>query len=713
MKQVVQDPAAGEVVVPAGSPPALRAGAILVRTVCSAISPGTERSAVALSRSSYLTIARARPDLVRRVLETVKREGIVAAYRKVQSRLGAMTALGYSSAGVVEAVGPGAEGRFRVGDRGACAGAGHASHAEVVCVPANLAVVLPPSIPMDAAAFTTLGAIALHAVRQAEPTLGERFAVLGLGIVGQLCAQILRAHGARVAAFDLRPEPVALARDLGAEVAFAGDADEQVHSALAFSNGMGVDGVLVAAGSADDTPMVAAAGMCRDRGRVVAVGLVPFGLPREIAYAKELDLRISRSYGPGRYDRPFEEEGVDYPVGYVRWTETRNMEAFVQLLASGRVEIAPLVTQRFPVEEAVRAYELLSSGEGPRPIGIVLEYPGASAAPPAREPAARAPAPKKAGSLGIAFVGAGGFARAVLLPKLKGRGDVSLVRVVTEHGLSAEDARRSFGFERCGTDPDEALRDGSVDLVCIATRHDAHADLAARALRAGKHVFVEKPLAVTEDQLRAVEEAAVSSGRVLLVGFNRRFSPMAREVRDALAGRGPALLTVRVNAGPLGAGHWLNDPRVGGGRLVGEACHFFDLLSFLAGDPGIVDVTARSAGRSQGPPEDFAVQLGFADGSAGQILYTSRGNPSLPKERLEAHAGGASAVLDDFRSLEIHTGRRVRRSGRGGKGHAEEMDALLRAVRSGGPSPIPLRTLLEVTRATFRAQAALAAAPQS
>jgi predicted dehydrogenase/threonine dehydrogenase-like Zn-dependent dehydrogenase len=709
MKQVVQDPSAREVVVLDVPPPALRPGTILVRNVCSAISPGTERSAVALSRSSYLQIARARPDLVRRMLETVRREGVVAAYRKAQARLGALQPLGYSSAGVVEAVGSGAEGLFRVGDRVACAGAGHASHAELVCVPTNLATVLPPSVPMDAAAFTTLGAIALHAVRQAEPTLGERFAVLGLGVVGQLAVQILRAHGARVAAFDLRREPVDLARELGADAAFAGDADEQVAAALAFTGGVGVDGVLVTAGSADDGPMVAAAAMARDRGRVVAVGLVPFGLPREIAYAKELDLRISRSYGPGRYDRAFEEDGVEYPVGYVRWTETGNMEAFVDLLASGRVEVARLVTRRFPVEEAHRAYEMLAAKDAPQPVGILLDYPEAARAGSATGPRTGGSAPKKAGAIGIAFVGAGGFAKSVLLPQLKGRDGVSLRRVVTEHGVTAEDARRSFGFAAAGTDAGEALGDGSTDLVCIATRHDAHADLVVRALRAGKHVFVEKPLALDEAQLAAIEEAAASSSRILLVGFNRRFSPMAVAVRDALRDRGPALFTYRVNAGALAAGHWLNDRRVGGGRLIGEGCHFVDLLSFLAGDCGIASVEAHAAGRSATPPESFAVQLSFSDGSAGQILYTASGSSSLSKERLEAHAGGVSAVLDDFRSLEIHSGRNVRRVSRGGKGHGEEMDALLRAVRAGGPSPIALATLLDVTRATFRAQAALSA----
>lgn len=720
MKQLVQDPRAGTIEVVELPEPPIRPASLLVRNACSAVSPGTERAVVSAARSSYIRTARERPDLVRRVLETVRREGVLAAYRKVQAKLSEPRALGYACAGTVIAVGPGAGHPFRAGDRVACSGAGYASHAEVVSVPVNLAASIPPGVSFESAAFATLGAIALHGLRQGEPQLGERWAVVGLGLLGLLTVQLLRAQGVRVAAFDLASDLVERARALGAEAAIAGPTDEQVEAALAWTEGLGVDGVLVTATSARDDPMVAAAGMCRERGRVVAVGLVPFGLPREIAYEKEIELRISRSYGPGRYDRAFEERGLDYPAGYVRWTETRNLEAFLHLLAEGRVEVESLITHRARIEDAPRLYDALLARDGPRPMGMLIVYGGTATetraeptpmAAPASLPRAEAASGSKRtravpGRIGTAFIGAGSFARSVLLPALaRHRERVELLRVVTGHGLTAEDARKKFGFRAAGTDPEEAIADPSVHLVFIATRHDLHASLAARALRAGKHVFVEKPLALDEAGLREVEAAARDARGLLLVGFNRRFAPMVRAIREAVAGRGPLLATCRVNAEGLPAGHWLNDPEVGGGRMIGEGCHYVDLLSCLAGDPGIASVRAAPAGSGRGPSEDLAVQIEFRDGSAGQILYTSRGSRRLGKERVEVHAGGVSAVLDDFSSCTIYRASRAERVRTAGKGHAEEIAALVAAVRDGLDSPIPLRVLLEVTRATFAAAA--------
>lgn len=715
MKQLSQDPKSGKIELLDLPEPALLPGSVLVRNVCSVISPGTERSTVAVARSSYLKTARQRPDLVRRVLDTAKREGVLAAYRKVQAKLSEPKSMGYSTAGVVLRVGEGAGGRFAVGDRVACAGFGYASHAEVVCVPVNLVAKIPDGVPFDGAAFATLGAIALHGVRQAGPTLGERFAVIGLGIVGQLAVQLLRADGARVAAFDLVGDLVDRARRLGAEAGSAGSTDDQVAIATAWTEGLGVDGAIVTAASSSDAPMVAAAEMCRDRARVVAVGAVPFGLPRDIAYHKELELRISRSYGPGRYDPEFEEKGCGYPPGYVRWTETGNLETFLHLLSDGKIEVAPLITHRVALEDAAGAYDALMSGEGPRPLGMVIDYPKAASTgvrPKASSTSVSA-AGRVAGEIGVAFIGAGVFAKGVLLPCFKGRKDVVLRRVVTARGLTARDVRERFGFQEMGTSEDEALADPSVQLVCIATRHDLHAALVVKALRAGKHVFVEKPLALRESQLRTIEEVAAASRGIVLVGFNRRFSPMARRIREVVTGRGPVLMTYRVNAGPLPPGHWLNDPEIGGGRLVGEGCHFVDLCSYLTGDVEIVSVETRQAGRPAGPSEDFVIQLSFADGSVAQILYTAKGDTRLGKERLEVHAGGISAVLDDYVSGAIHRGGKVTKLGRPGKGHGEEVGALLKAVRDGGPSPVPLEVLAAVTRATFVAQGQLGGgAPQ-
>jgi polar amino acid transport system substrate-binding protein len=704
MKQLFQDPKAGTIQVVEIAPPALRPGTLLVRNAFSVVSPGTERSTVSAARDSYIKTARARPDLVRRVLDTVKREGVLAAYRKVQAKLSEPQALGYSSAGTVIAIGHGTEDHFRIGDRVACCGHNVASHAEVVCVPTNLAARIPDGVSLEDAAFSTLGAIALHGVRLAEPQLGGRYAVIGCGILGLFATQLLRAHGGRVAAFDLAPDLVARARSLGAEAGLAGGTDDQVQAALAWTDGLGVDAVIVTAASVSDAPMVAAAAMSRDRAKVVAVGLVPFGLPREIAYAKELELRISRSYGPGRYDAGFEEKGLDYPAGYVRWTETRNLEAFLHAIGTDRVNVSSLVTHRYGLDEAPAAYDMLVSGQGERPLGIVIRYADAPTASPPRAPlpsSARAAGPVT-GDVGVGFIGAGAFARSVLLPAFQGRAGTTLRRVATSHGLTAFDAQRKFGFKEAGTDANAVFADPAVDLVCITTRHDAHADLVVRAIGAGKHVFVEKPLALDEDQLRAVEHAMTGSSAVLLVGFNRRFSPLAVAMRRALAGRGPIVASYRVNAGPLPTGHWLNDPAVGGGRIIGEGCHFVDFLSFLTGDAVIESVEARCAGRPRRPAEDVVVQLGFSDGSVGQILYTAKGDPALGKERVEAHAGGASVVLDDFRSVEIVSGGKRRKRTGGGKGHAEEIAALIAAVKSGGPSPISLESLLATTLATLR-----------
>jgi predicted dehydrogenase len=715
MKQLYQDPKAGTIQVVDLAPPALRHGTILVRNAFSVVSPGTERGAVSAARDSYIKTARARPDLVRRVLDTVKREGVLAAYRKVQAKLSEPQALGYSSSGIVIAVGPGTGDHFRVGDRVACCGQNVASHAEVVCVPTNLAARVPDGVSLEDAAFSTLGAIALHGVRLAEPQLGGRYAVIGCGILGLFSTQLLKAHGGRVAAFDLAEDLVARAKSLGAEAGLAGGTDDQVQAALTWTDGLGVDAVIVTAASASDAPMVAAAGMSRDRAKIVAVGLVPFGLPREIAYAKELELRISRSYGPGRYDSGFEDKGIDYPAGYVRWTETRNLEAFLHAIGERSVDVTSLVTHRYGLDEAPSAYDMLVSGQGERPLGIVIRYTdddtAAALRPAVPAPSSSAPSVRPVtGAVGVGFIGAGAFARGVLLPAFVGCEGTTLRRVATAHGLTAFDAQQKFGFKEAGTDASDVLNDPAVDLVCITTRHDAHADLVVRSLAAGKHVFVEKPLALDEAQLRAVEQAAAASNAVLLVGFNRRFSAPAASMRRALAGRGPLVATYRVNAGALPPSHWLNDPAVGGGRIIGEGCHFVDFLSFLTGDAAIESVEARCAGRPHGPAEDVVIQLAFSDGSVGQILYTAKGDPALGKERVEAHAGGASVVLDDFRSVEVVSGGKRRKSTAGGKGHAEEIAALVAAVKAGGPSPIPLASLLATTRATFRVHEAIARA---
>jgi polar amino acid transport system substrate-binding protein len=716
MKQVFQDRKSGELQVVEVAVPALRPGTILVRNAASVISPGTERDSVLLGKSSYVATARYRPDLVQRVVDTVRREGVLAAYRKVQAKLSEYQPLGYSSAGAIVEVSSGLGRSFQVGDYVACAGAGLANHAEVVCIPSNLVARVPSGVSLDAAAFGTLGSIALQAVRQATPTLGERFCVIGLGIIGLLTVQLLKASGVRVFAIDLCDELVAKALLQGAEEGTSEGVDGQGARAREWSGGIGVDGVIVAASTQENSPMVAAAEMCRDRARVVAVGRVPFGLPRDIAYAKELELRMSRSYGPGRYDRSYEEKGVDYPIGYVRWSEARNLQAFLHLIESGSIDPLALVTHRFPVDKAPEAYDQLLNKEKPRPLGVLLSYPDAKedeqadrglsggvrlAAP------VRAPALRDTDEIFTGVIGAGAFASSVLIPALKTVPRLKLRTVVTANGLSALQAQRRFRFETSGTDIDAVLQDDSIQLVVIATRHNHHAPLVVRALNAGKHVFVEKPLALNEEQLVQVEEALAAAQGRLFVGYNRRFSPQAKAIKDALGGRGPLNILYRVNSEPLSKEHWILDREIGGGRIIGEACHFVDLMSFLAGDSQLQSVSAATSGVRNSLGDNFSAVLSFADGTVGSLTCTSRGSARVGKELIEVHGGGGSAIIDNFRSGRVALGRRVHRLKGKGKGHRQEVHVLAGAVRGGCEWPIASTTLLSVSRATFMIENAL------
>ena len=695
VKQLVRDPkAAGSVRVAEVPDPALLPGTVLVRTRFSAVSPATERNMAAGGLGGAVASVRERPDLVGRVIGMARRDGVRATWERVRARLGETRPLGSSSAGVVIAVSPeAAEAGLRAGQLVACTGSGLAIHGEIACMPSMLCVPVPEGVELAHAAFGTLGAIALHAARIARPELGERFAVLGLGVIGQLVAQVLRAHGARVAAFDLVQRRADVALACGAEAAFACDPDEQVRRAMSWTDGRGVDGVIVAAQSADDAIMASAALMCRSRARVVATGLVPFSLPRHVAYEKELELRISRSTGPGRHDPSYELGGADYPFEHVRWTLARNVEAFLQLVRDGRACIEPLVTRRLRIEDGASALAPANgSGEA---LGILLEYGDGAA--PSRSVSLRAAG---SSSLSIAVIGAGRFARGTLLPELARLPDARIRRIVAATGLSATEAAKAHGAEIAGTDVDEALADEAVTAVVIATRHDAHASLVARALRAGKHVFVEKPLSLTIEGVDEIEAAARSVSGVLMVGFNRRWSAPALAARAELSGRGPVAVAIRVASPPLPPDHWLLDPRVGGGRLVGEGCHFLDLASFLAGDPEIASASSVPCG----PAADagYALQVLFADGSAAQVLCTTGAKQGLPKERVEAHAGGVTVTIDDFTSATVRRdGRETKLSGRG-KGHAEELAAFAAAVRS-GVAPVPLDVTLRIARATLQA----------
>lgn len=708
MRQVVQNFRSGELKVEDVPAPAGGEGGLIVANVRSLISAGTEKSTVNVAQKGLLGKAMERPEMARKVLARIRKEGLADTMKMVFERLDAPVALGYSCAGIVVDVGEGVRG-FAVGDRVACAGQNYASHAELVYVPAHLCAHIPPGVDFDDAAYVTLGAIALQGVRQAEPRLGEIVAVIGLGLLGQLTVQILKASGCRVVAADIAPDKLELARTSGADDVAA---PAQLHAAaMAASGGHGVDAVIITASTKDNSPVEQAGEICRRKGRVVVVGAVGMNLPREPYYRKELELRLSMSYGPGRYDPAYEEKGLDYPYGYVRWTEQRNMEAFLWLLQAGRVQVRQLTSHRYDIAQAEAAYQLMMDGTEPY-LGILLRYPDPVAAPPAR--AIDIAVSAAGGGAVIGVIGAGAHVRDMLLPQLKDLADVAIRWVCTGTGISANAIGNKLGVAGRTTDYQQVLADTAVNAVLIGTRHDSHAQLVIAALDAGKHVFVEKPLCLTEEELAAVSaacQAAASRGLRLMVGFNRRYSEHGRRARDFFAGhREPLVMTYRVNAGAIPAEHWIQDPAVGGGRIVGEACHFLDFMQFVCGARPVSARGRRIARHSSAIMDDQCIlTFGFSDGSVGSIVYAAGGDTALPKERFEAFGGGGSLVLDDFVVTECYRGgqRKRFRSGKRDKGFAQEMRAFASEVRVGGAPSMSWAEIESVSRACIRAARSL------
>jgi predicted dehydrogenase/threonine dehydrogenase-like Zn-dependent dehydrogenase len=702
MKQVVQNFRTGELAVEELPPPALKNGGLLVQTAYSLISAGTERSIVETAQSSLVGKARSRPDLVRQVLDTFKREGLRATYEKVQSRLNQIKALGYSASGTVIAIGQGVTG-FQVGDQVACAGAGYASHAEFLFVPQNLCRKLPEGATLESACYTTVGAIALQGIRQADVRLGEAVAVIGLGLVGQLTVQMLKASGCRVLGIDIDSTACELAKKSGAD--FVADNSEAARErCAAMTDGRGADSIIITASTKSDEPVELACELARDRARVTAVGMVGMNIPRNAYYMKELEVRLSRSYGPGRYDPEYEEKGHDYPIAYVRWTENRNMEAFLQLLAEGKVNTDLLTTQRFKVHEATDAYNLITSN-AERYCGIVLEYPhDEQATIKVVKTSHRKTASDDA--LGVSFIGAGNFARGVLLPIVKRSAKLRLEGIATATGISAKNTAEMFGFAYSTTDSAQILGSEKTDSVFIATRHDNHAQLSAEALRCGKNVFVEKPLATTVEGLREVIGAAQETDKLLLVGYNRRFAPLALEIKKHFANRAGALTVLyRINAGQLPPEHWSHDTTEGGGRVIGEVCHFIDFVQFLTGSmPLQVSAVAVPESRKAGFVDDsVTISMSMADGSIASIVYTASGNGAVAKERVEIFGDRSIVLLDDFKSAEINSGKKAIKLGGStqDKGHAGEIAAFFAAAKGKTPAPISLESLAATSLASF------------
>lgn len=700
MRQVIQNLRSGNTEVLDVPLPQVRAGHLLIRTTHSLISAGTERMLVEFSRANPIDRARQQPEKVRQVIDKARTEGVLTTLDAVRSKLDEPLQQGYCNVGIVEAVGAGVEG-FEPGQRVASNG----PHAEYVLVPKNLCAPIPEDVPGDEASFTVIGSIALQGIRLAQPTLGETFVVMGLGLVGQMAVQLLRANGCRVIGADFSGDKLRLAESFGAETIDLGSGVDAVAAAVAASRGRGVDGVIVAASTASSDPIHQAARMCRTRGRIVLVGVTGLELRRADFYEKELSFQVSCSYGPGRYDAAYEQGGQDYPYGLVRWTEQRNFEAVLDAMASGALKVAPLVSARFPIAEAGAAYDRLLGDKGA--LGLLLEYPqpsGEAAASPQRTLRLEDPQPAGRGVEvpRIAVIGAGNFAGRMLVPALR-EADASFSIIAATSGVNAAHIGRKFRFRTVTTEVGSVFTDPETDGVVVATRHDSHADYVCRALESGKNVFVEKPLAIREDELERIEAArAARPEPILTVGFNRRFAPHTVAMKRLVDQRTePLVLTMTVNAGAIPPDHWTQRREVGGGRLIGEGCHFIDLFRFLVGAP-VETAQALSVGGLEGGirSDKLAVTLRYADGSLATLHYLANGHPSLPKERLEVFCAGRVLQLDNFRRLTSYgwPGAGRNRAWRVDKGHAACARAFVDAVRTGGPPPIPFDEIVETTR---------------
>lgn len=703
MKQVLQSARTGELQIAEVPAPFAAAGCVLVKVAASLVSAGTERASAEFASKSLLRKAQSRPDLFRQAINKARRDGILAAAAAVRSRLDQPSPLGYSCAGTVIEVGNGID-DLLPGDRVACAGANFAVHAEFASVPRMLVARIPSAdVSFDNAAFTTLGAVAIHAVRTAEAKLGEIVAVVGLGLMGQLAVQILCAAGCKVIGIDPVLERAALAAKMGAVAATTSE-EEFRDLVSTHSKNFGADSVLITAETPSSAPVNLASEVARDRAVVVAVGTVGMELDRKRYYEKELDFRVSRSYGPGRYDVAFEQKGRAYPIGYVRWSETRNMEAFLQLLADGKMNLQALVSHRFDIENALAAYELISGKTRQPHLAVLLNYSGNERS----ESRKLELVSRRAKSCGndvvrVGLLGAGNFATEVLIPAMKQIPGLQLAGICAASAVRAHSAARKFAFELCTTDQEQIFSDNSINTVVIASRHHLHARQVVRALESEKNVFCEKPLCLNEEELDAIQDAySKTTKRTFAVGFNRRFAPLAQRMKTFLSRTaGPLTMTYRANAGSLPRDHWINDSEVGGGRILGEMCHFIDFLSFLCGAPP----TSVFAHGIQGPGgQDVTTTLRFENGSVGTIVYACNGDRTYSKERIEVMGGGCVAVLEDFRKLELarHGRKQTLRSWLGqDKGHKAEWRAFAECVRSGSPFPISFEEIVTSTRATI------------
>lgn len=676
---------------------------MLVENKFSLISAGTERGTVKVAQASLLGKAKQRPDLVAQVLQNVRKEGLSATLKKMQTKLDSLKALGYSTSGVVLAS-MDKNSAFKPGDRVACAGQDYASHAEIVGIPQNLVARIPDNVSFEEASFTTLGAIAIQGVRQAEPTLGENVCVIGLGLLGQITSQLLRANGCNVFGIDLTDRLVDLAKSLSADEAVNRGHADLIKICESFTKGFGFDSVIITAAAPTNDPVLLAAEILKKKGKLVMVGAVKMDIPRDPHFfRKELDLRMSCSYGPGRYDTTYEEDGADYPYAYVRWTEKRNMESFLNLLSKGQIKLKPLITHTFDIDDAEKAFDLVLGKVDEPSIGILLKY-GESQTKLATKVDLQRPIASPTKNIVAGFVGAGSFAQSYLIPNVKSYG-VNLHTVVNSRGITSKNVAEKFGFGFASSNHLDVLNNNDVNTIFIATPHNSHASLAADALSKGKHVFVEKPLAINYEGLQQVIDAKKVSERILMVGFNRRFSVLATMVKSAMAGlKEPVFMNFRVNAGLIPKDHWIQKAEVGGGRVIGEMCHFFDLMQYFSGSMP-VKVMAESLhtdNTKYAIQDNISVTIRFENGSIGNLIYLANGDGSLPKERLEVFCGGSVSVINDFRSASIYSHGKEQKLKISGKGHAEEVKVFMEVIERGGLDPIPFESIVATTLVSFK-----------
>ena len=696
MKQIVQNMKSGETQIVEVPVPIIQPGFLLIRTAASLVSIGTERALVTFAEKNLLGKAQSRPDLMKQVLEKAKHEGILTTLNAAFNRLDQPLTLGYSSAGTIIQIGEGVS-SFKPGDRVVCAGGGYAVHAEYALIPKNLGAHLPKEVKFESGAFATIGAIALNGIRLANPQVGEISAVIGMGLLGLLAAQILKASGCEVVGMDINSDRLALAQKVGIRAELNKNIRKKF---VQITHGRGFDHVFICADTTSNEPVLLAGEIARDRAHVIAIGAVGMDIPRKQYYEKELTFKIARSYGPGRYDQAYEEYGGDYPIGYVRWTEGRNLETVVDLIKQGELNVASLITHRFPIDHAEEAYALITSKKNKNYLGVIITYPEGENQL-AEEKIITFPSAHTASGhkkLNIGVVGAGNYANAVFLPTIKKNPRINLLGIVSAKGLNAQQSARKFGFTYAGSHTDTIFKDDQINLVTILTQHANHADLVKKGLQAGKHVYCEKPLAITKKQLEGIlPELQKKNHPYLTVGFNRRFAPYSIRLKSFFTDRvEPIYAHYRVNAGFIPSSHWLHNPSKGGGRLIGEGCHFIDYLVFLVGQIPESVHTQALPDNGKYISDNFVITMAFSDGSIGTISYLANGNKLVRKEYLEVFCGGKVGILNDFRNLRLF-GRSVEKKReyfKQDKGHASSWNGFVNAVIKNGEAPIPYAELI-------------------